>query len=79
MASILYVDRLSPAASKTMGQAINNAVTYGFGLMVGFFLSGSLYKSAGAAPLFLASAGIALTGGLVFGIMNLRKKAMSLT
>jgi MFS transporter, PPP family, 3-phenylpropionic acid transporter len=74
MASILYVDRLSPEQSKTMGQAVNNAITYGFGLMVGFLYSGSLYKSAGAGPLFLGSAGIALTGALVFGSLILHKK-----
>jgi PPP family 3-phenylpropionic acid transporter len=74
MASILYVDSLSPEGSKTTGQAINNAVTYGFGLMVGFLFSGALYKAAGADTLFLASAGIALTGALGFGSLILHKK-----
>ncbi|MDX9788162.1 MAG: MFS transporter [Desulfobacterales bacterium] len=66
MASILYMDRLSPEKSKTMGQAVNNAVTYGLGLMVGFFLSGALYKAAGAYSLFLINAGIALAAGILF-------------
>jgi PPP family 3-phenylpropionic acid transporter len=44
MAGILYMDHLSPASDKTLGQAINNAVTYGLGLTVGFFISGALFK-----------------------------------
>lgn len=71
MASILYMDRLMPAASKTIGQAVNNAVTYGLGLMVGFFLSGYLYGHMGSAALFALSAGIAVIGGL--GAALLRK------
>lgn len=67
MASILYVDALAPVENKTLGQAVNNAVTYGLGLMVGFFMSGALYEQIGARNLFLLSAGIAAFGGLVFG------------
>jgi len=63
MASIIYIDRLSSAASKTLGQTVNNAVSYGMGLMAGFFLSGYLYETAGARTLFIISGGIALTGG----------------
>lgn len=66
MASILYMDRLSPDKGKTMGQAVNNAVTYGMGLMTGFFLNGALYTPMGASTLFLMSAGIALAGGILF-------------
>jgi MFS transporter, PPP family, 3-phenylpropionic acid transporter len=66
MASILYMDRLSPDKAKTMGQSVNNAVTYGLGLMTGFFLSGALYTPLGAPILFLMSAGIALAGGILF-------------
>jgi PPP family 3-phenylpropionic acid transporter len=43
MASILYIDQLTPNSAKTLGQAVNNAVQYGLGLMVGFFLNGYLY------------------------------------
>jgi PPP family 3-phenylpropionic acid transporter len=66
MASILYIDTLAPEEAKTTGQAVNNAVTYGLGLMTGFFLNGWLYERLGSAPLFLVSAAIALAGGLLF-------------
>jgi len=66
MASILYMDRLAPEGTKTLGQAANNAITYGLGLMVGFFVSGYLYEIAGSFDLFLVSALIALAGGLLF-------------
>ncbi len=66
MASILYVDRLIPKEVKTLGQGINNALTYGLGLMVGFYISGFLYEIYGTAPLFGVSAAIAVLGGVVF-------------
>lgn len=66
MASILYIDRLAPQASKTLGQAVNNALTYGLGLMVGFLLNGYLYEKLGSHPLFLISAVIAAVGAALF-------------
>jgi PPP family 3-phenylpropionic acid transporter len=66
MASILYIDYLAPRKNKTLGQAVNNAVTYGLGLMAGFFLNGYLYEVTGSSTLFLISAGIALAGALLF-------------
>ena len=66
MAGILYMDQLSPASKKTLGQAVNNAVTYGLGLTVGFFVSGALYKTGDSSKLFLFSACIALAGGMIF-------------
>lgn len=66
MAGILYMDQLAPESEKTLGQALNNAVTYGLGLTVGFFVSGALYDVGNTAPLFLLSAGVALAGGLLF-------------
>ena len=66
MASILYIDRLAPQASKTLGQAVNNALTYGLGLMVGFFLNGYLYEVLGSFPLFLISAAIAAAAAVIF-------------
>jgi PPP family 3-phenylpropionic acid transporter len=66
MASILYIDRLAPAQAKTLGQAVNNALSYGLGLMVGFFVNGYLYEIAGSNALFLLSSFIALAGGLIF-------------
>jgi PPP family 3-phenylpropionic acid transporter len=66
MASILYMDRLAPAGAKNLSQALNNALTYGLGLMVGFFFNGYLYGATGSFGLFQASALIAMTGGLLF-------------
>jgi PPP family 3-phenylpropionic acid transporter len=66
MASILYIDRLAPDKAKTLGQAVNNAVTYGLGLMVGFFINGYLFEITGSFALFIISSLIALSGGLFF-------------
>jgi PPP family 3-phenylpropionic acid transporter len=64
--SILYIDRLAPEKAKTLAQAVNNAVSYGLGLMVGFFFNGYLYEIAGSFTLFIISCQIALFGGLFF-------------
>jgi len=66
MASIIYIDLLSPDKNKTLGQAINNAATYGLGLMVGFFLSGYLYENMDTSFLFIISSLIAIAGGVIF-------------
>ena len=67
MASILYIDRLSPESSKTSGQAVNNAVTYGLGLMVGFLVNGYFYEQMDSSFfLFLFSAIIAFIAGGLF-------------
>lgn len=73
MASILYIDRLTPDNAKTFGQALNNAVTYGLGMMVGFFVSGFFFESIGAHALFVFSALTALAGGLIFAAGCLRR------
>jgi MFS transporter, PPP family, 3-phenylpropionic acid transporter len=80
MAGILYIDKMTPDESKTMGQALNNAATYGLGLMIGFFINGYAFTRVGSAPLFLISAAIAGLGGvtlaisLVFPKTNHRKR-----
>lgn len=66
VSSILYIDSMTSDETKTLGQSLNNAVTYGLGLMVGFFASGLIYEKAGAAALFAASGIIALSGGIMF-------------
>ena len=66
MASILYIDLLSPDKNKTFGQAVNNAATYGLGLMVGFFLNGWLYEIVDTSFLFIISSLIAIAGGIIF-------------
>jgi len=65
MASILYIDLLTPIENKTLGQAVNNAVSYGTGLMIGFLISGYLYERLGTADLFLISSLIAAVGGIL--------------
>jgi len=74
MASILYMDRLSPTDAKNLGQAVNNALTYGLGLMVGFFINGALYGMMGSFGLFQVSTLIALAGGAVFGAFQLLER-----
>ena len=66
MASILYIDRLAPDKAKTLGQAVNNATTYGLGLMVGFMVTGYVYETTGSSTLFLMSSFVALAAGLLF-------------
>ena len=51
---------------KTMGQAVNNAVTYGLGLMAGFLVSGWLVDAVGIRGLFWISSGAAAAAGVVF-------------
>lgn len=64
VASILYIDSLTPDETKTLGQAVNNATTYGLGLMVGFFINGYLFEITGLFKLFMISSLIALSGGV---------------
>ena len=63
VASILYIDKLTPPETKTMGQAVNNAVTYGLGIMTGFMANGYFFDIIGAPALFAASGAMALFGG----------------
>jgi PPP family 3-phenylpropionic acid transporter len=65
MASVLYIDLMTPIENKTLGQAVNNAVSYGTGLMIGFLISGYLYERLETAALFLISSLIAAAGGLL--------------
>jgi MFS transporter, PPP family, 3-phenylpropionic acid transporter len=77
MASILYIDRLAPEQAKTMGQAVNNAMSYGLGSMVGFFINGYVYEITGSYTLFLLSSLIALAGGLIFQSCQLALRGRS--
>ncbi|HMA85932.1 MAG TPA: MFS transporter [Desulfosalsimonadaceae bacterium] len=74
VASILYIDKLTPSEAKTLGQAVNNAVTFGLGIMTGFFINGYLFDIIGAQSLFAISAGLALLGG---GLMLYNLKHMT--
>ncbi|RPH52257.1 MAG: MFS transporter [Desulfobacteraceae bacterium] len=66
VSSILYIDSMTSDETKTLGQSLNNSVTYGLGLMVGFFASGWLYGKAGSPALFAFSSLISLAGGIIF-------------
>lgn len=65
IASILYIDHLTPPEAKTLGQAVNNAATYGLGIMTGFFVSGYLFESIGAPNLFWICGFLAFSGGVL--------------
>jgi MFS transporter, PPP family, 3-phenylpropionic acid transporter len=78
MAGILYMDQLAPESEKTLGQVLNNAVTYGLGLTVGFFVSGLLHQPGSSARLFLFSMITAAAGGMLFfGYHRLTAKTVS--
>lgn len=64
IACILYMDRLSSPGNRTVAQGVNNAVSYGLGLMIGFLVNGWLYDRYGSR-LFLMSAGISLFAALL--------------
>jgi len=70
VASILYMDKLTPANAKTLGQAVNNAVTYGFGIMAGFLFNGYFFEIIGAPALFALSAVMAGIGGVVMALSS---------
>ncbi|CAN2042436.1 MFS transporter, PPP family, 3-phenylpropionic acid transporter [Candidatus Magnetomoraceae bacterium gMMP-15] len=71
IASIIYIDYLTPKELKTLGQSVNNAVSYGLGLMVGLFLNGCLFEIIGTFNLFLVSGIIAFTGGMMLFIYTM--------
>ncbi len=77
MACILYIDRLSSEKSKTLGQAVNNAVSYGLGLMAGFFVSGYLFETAGSRVMFVVSGYTAVAGGLLLVFYRALKPPVS--
>ncbi len=73
VASILYIDKLTPTDAKTLGQAANNAFSYGLGIMSGFFLNGYLFDIIGAQALFAVSGLLAIAGGGLL-LINLKDK-----
>jgi PPP family 3-phenylpropionic acid transporter len=79
IASILYIDALAPEETKTLGQAVNNATTYGLGLMVGFFINGYLFEIIGLFSLFMFSSSMALAGGLLFTCSHFMGRKATLT
>lgn len=65
IASILYIDSLTPNKSKTLGQTVNNVVTYGLGMTTGLIINGYLYETTGSFTLFFLSGIVALIGALI--------------
>ncbi len=65
IASILYIDRMSPGVAKTVGQAVNHSLTYGLGLMVGFMVNGVLFERVGTFAMFGVSGGAALAAAVI--------------
>jgi len=69
IAGILYIDRCMSENTKTTGQAVNNAVSYGLGLMTGSFINGYLFEAVGTHHAFIFSAIVAvLAGGILLGM-----------
>jgi PPP family 3-phenylpropionic acid transporter len=77
VASILYMEKLIPPQARTLGQAVNNAMTYGLGLSVGFLLAGHLFETTGAAGAFQASAAAAAAGFALFGFFMIFGRKIS--
>jgi PPP family 3-phenylpropionic acid transporter len=75
MASILYMDRLSPANGKNLGQAVNSALSYGLGLMSGFLVSGMVYARAGSFAAFQLGGLLALAGALLWAFAGVRARS----
>jgi PPP family 3-phenylpropionic acid transporter len=73
VASILAMESLSPPGNRTLAQALNNAVTYGAGMMAGFLFAGLVYDAWGSL-LFLASAAMALAGGAILLFLPLDRE-----
>ncbi|MBU0993751.1 MAG: MFS transporter [Proteobacteria bacterium] len=76
ISSILFIDTLSDDESKTFGQSVNNAVTYGLGMMVGFLINGYFFEKMGAY-LFLFSSACAFSGGVIFYIYQFASSRVS--
>jgi len=71
IASIIYIDSLVPNQAKTIAQAVNNSVTYGLGIMTGFFINGYLFETIGSNNSFLFSACIAFIGFVVLHLTSI--------
>jgi MFS transporter, PPP family, 3-phenylpropionic acid transporter len=72
IASVLYIDRIIPGKAKTFGQAVNNSVTYGMGISVGFLMAGYFFEKIGSVSLFVISGAIAFFAWLLFILYSQR-------
>jgi len=68
IAGILYIDRCMPDETKTIGQTVNTAVSYGLGMMTGSFINGYLFEWVGTYQSFLFSAILAFVAGVLLWI-----------
>ncbi len=66
IAGILWISRRMPAEAGTLGQAVNNSLSYGLGMMAGSCISGRVLEDAGSRAMFLISAGMAAAAVLSF-------------
>ena len=71
---ILYIDRCMPASTKTIGQSVNSAVSYGLGLMAGAFISGYLFEIVGTHKAFIFSSITAVSAGCLLWLYCLFNK-----
>jgi len=72
IASVLYIDRLMPGKARTFGQAVNNSVTYGLGISVGFLVTGYFFEKVGSPGLFVISGFAAFFAWLLFILFSQR-------
>ena len=61
---IIYIDQCMPESTKTIGQSVNNAVSYGLGLMTGSYISCYLFEMVGTHNAFIFSAITAAISGI---------------
>ncbi len=64
IACILYIDKITSKETKTFGQIIYNATSYGLGMMTGFIINGFFFEQYGST-LFIFSSISSLTGCLI--------------
>ncbi len=64
MACILFTDKVSDEGVKTLAQSVNNAVSYGLGLMAGIFTCGFFYDRY-QNLVFLGCSAAAVLGGFL--------------
>lgn len=62
---VLYVDRQLARPWRATGQALYAAALHGIGPSLGLFVGGVIYERSGVAPMWLASAFVALIGVLI--------------
>jgi len=70
IAGIIYMDRCMPDSTKTIGQAVNTAFSYGLGMMTGSFINGYLFEWVGTYFSFLFSAFLSIISGFLLLIAH---------